>query len=65
MSHITNRIYFSSILFQEDISACATVHTRYVMDACDCVRSIFFASYGVDVKKAEWQWVQALSNLTT
>ena len=30
---------FSS-LFYEEISACAAVHTRYVMDACDQVRSI-------------------------
>ena len=27
-------------LFWEEISACAAVHTRYVMDACDCVQSI-------------------------
>ena len=27
-------------LFREEISACATVHTRYIMDACDRVRSI-------------------------
>ena len=27
-------------LFWEEISACAAVHTRYVMDAYDCVRTI-------------------------
>ena len=27
-------------LFREEISACAAVHTRYVMDACDRVRPI-------------------------
>ena len=27
-------------LFQEQISACAVVHMRYVMDACDRVRPI-------------------------
>ena len=27
-------------LFREEISACAAVHTRYVMDTCDCVRPI-------------------------
>ena len=24
-------------LFREEISACAAVHMRYVMDVCDCV----------------------------
>ena len=27
-------------LFQEEINACAAVHTCYVMDACDRVRSL-------------------------
>ena len=27
-------------LFREEIGACAAVHTRYVMDACDCVGPI-------------------------
>ena len=30
----------TSSLFREKISACAAVHTRYVMDACDRVRPI-------------------------
>ena len=46
------RIFFDSVLwsgriysrmcslFREEVSACAAVHTRYVMDACDRVRSI-------------------------
>ena len=29
-------------LFLEEISACAAVHTGCVIDACDCVQSIFF-----------------------
>ena len=31
-------------LFREEISACATVHTHYVVDACDRVRSIILLS---------------------
>ena len=27
-------------LFRKEISACAAVHMRYVIDACDCVRPI-------------------------
>ena len=34
--------YFS--LFREEINSCAAVHTRYLMDTCDRVRSIFFLS---------------------
>ena len=30
----------SASLFQEEISACAAVHTCYVMDVCDCVRPV-------------------------
>ena len=29
-------------LFQEEISACVAVHTRYVKDTCNCVQSIIF-----------------------
>ena len=31
---------YSISLFRGEISACAAVHTRYVMDTCDCVRPI-------------------------
>ena len=36
-----NRNFFWS-LFREEINACAAVHTRYVMDACDCLWPIIF-----------------------
>ena len=40
-------------LFQEEISACAAVHVRYVMGAYDRVRSIvLFGSYDGDVVRA-------------
>ena len=40
-------------VFREEISACMAVCTRYVMDACNCVRSItFFTSYGGYVVRA-------------
>lgn len=30
----------ASIMFREEIGACVAIQTRYVMDACECVRSI-------------------------
>ena len=30
-------------LFQEEIIACAAIHTCYVMDACDCVQTIHYS----------------------
>ena len=35
-----SRTIISLSLFREEISACAAVHTRYVVDACDRVQSI-------------------------
>ena len=33
-------LYGLHSMFREEISACASVHTRYVMDACNSVRPI-------------------------
>lgn len=30
----------ASIMFREEIGACVAIQTRYVVDACECVRSI-------------------------
>ena len=58
-------------LFQEEINTCVAVHTRYVMGACDCVRSIILLlpmmgchSYLLR-QQADCQGTQTLSNLTT
>ena len=54
-----------SILFQEEVSAWVAVYMHYVIDTCDCVRSIvFFTSYGGYVIHAchtnmtECQWAE-------
>ena len=64
MNSITS---FNTIsLFQEEISACAAIHTCYVMDACGCVQIIiFFALYDAcRTNKADCQWTETLSNLS-
>ena len=41
--HLCQSLFFNKLagsLFLEEISAWAAVHTRYVMNACDRVRSI-------------------------
>ena len=45
IAFISHHVYFNCVracvtLFWEEISACAVVHTRYVMDACDRVRPL-------------------------
>ena len=39
-SGLYSKLLATSSLFREEISACAAVHMRYVMDACDRVRPI-------------------------
>ena len=56
-------------LFWEEISACVEVHTRYVMDTCERVRSIIHNLghhlFVTLCKKDDCQLTQTLSNLIT
>ena len=45
-------IKMSNNLFQDEISACAAVHMRYVMDKCNHVQSIILLPPMMDVIRA-------------